>query len=330
MATDPSAIASVDLGAFLHGTADQRQSIAAQVDEICRSTGFLIVDNHGVPDGIVDNAWSLTSEFFDLPQEQKLAARSEQPGCPRGYFPMAAEALGKSLGVDTPPDLKESFGIGPSRAPERRMSAEDFDFHFGNNLWPRRPKGFRDAWLRYFRAMENLADGILTLFAAALDLPPDYFAPFHTHPISAMRGLRYPLAQPGLLLPGQKGAGEHSDYGSITILKPDPAVAGLEIRLPAGQWARVPLVKNGFIINIGDMLARWTNDRWVSTLHRVVMPAQLTDDSQVARQSIAFFYNTNYDAEIRCIPTCLDSAGCAHYDPVIAGEYLMQRFRSAI
>jgi hypothetical protein len=158
--------------------------------------------------------------------------------------------------------------------------------------------------------------------------PSDYFERFHVDPMCALRCINYP-EQTRSLLPDQRGAGEHSDYGSITILKSDPDVPGLEIRLPDGQWAKAPLVDDAFIVNIGDMLARWTNDRWVSTLHRV---SQATDVDGLARQrqSLAFFHNTSFNAEIRCIPTCLAEGQRSRYEPVLAGSYLQQRFSSAI
>lgn len=321
-------IPSIDLHAFLAGNAEQQNTIARQVDEICKSIGFLIIENHGVPGDVVGNAWSATRAFFDLPLEEKLRSKPADPACPRGYFPMAAEALAKSLGVDTPPDIKESFGIGPLHAPAYEIADEDFAFHYGENLWPAVPAELRGALTDYFNAMQLLGSQVLRLFAAALELPHDFFDRFHTHPMCALRCINYPASgEP--LLPRQKGAGEHSDYGSITILKSDPDVPGLEIRLPTGRWARAPLVENAFIVNIGDMMARWTNDRWVSTLHRVIQPGT-QDDGASRRQSMAFFHNTNFDAEIECIPTCLKSGEESRYGPVLAGNYLIERFTSAI
>jgi isopenicillin N synthase-like dioxygenase len=327
-AVDSPAIPSIDLGAFLTRTDKEQQVIAANVDEICKSIGFLIIEQHGVPKNIIDNAWSTTTAFFDLPLEQKLKSKSPDPTCPRGYFPFAAEALAKSLGVDTPPDIKESFGIGPLRAPQIAMPEDDFEFHYGDNLWPVSPAELRTTLITYFTAMESLGSQVLRLLAAALNLPHEYFERFHTHPMCALRCLNYPASDEPQL-PNQKGAGEHSDYGSITLLKPDPMVAGLEIKLPSGQWAAAPRVKDAFIVNIGDMMARWTNDRWVSTLHRVISPGT-TKSGASRRQSMAFFHNTNYDAEIECIPTCLDVGEQQKYGTVQAGHYLAERFTSAV
>jgi len=322
------AIPSINLGAFLNGTDEEQQAIAEKVDEICRSIGFLIVEQHGVPGDIVDKAWSTTRAFFDLPLEQKLKSKSHDPLCPRGYFPLAAEALARSLGVDTPPDIKESLGIGPLRAPPHAIFDDEFEFHYGDNLWPVKPAGLRETHTSYFNAMEVLGSQVLRLFAAALRLPHDYFERFHTYPMCALRCLNYPVPDHSQLT-DQKGAGEHSDYGSITILKADPDVAGLEIKLPSGRWAAAPLVKSAFIVNIGDMMARWTNDRWVSTVHRVNCPG-VGQGGANRRQSMAFFHNTNYDAEIECIPTCLEVGQKRKYASVRAGNYLTDRFRSAV
>lgn len=325
---DTPVIPSINLHAFLTGTPEDQKAIATRVDEICKSIGFLIIENHGVHEHVINNAWQMTRIFFDQPLEQKLRSKPPDPGCPRGYFPLAAEALAKSLGVDTPPDIKESFGIGPLSAPPFEIPAEDFEFHYGENLWPAVPTELRGALTNYFNAMQQLGSQTLNLFAAALDLRHDFFETFHTHPMCALRCINYP-ASTATLLPQQKGAGEHSDYGSITILKSDPIVPGLEIKLPSGRWAKAPLVKNAFIVNIGDMMARWTNDRWVSTLHRVVQPGAANGGTS-RRQSLAFFHNTNFDARIECIPTCLESGGDAKYGPVVAGRYLVDRFTSAV
>jgi isopenicillin N synthase-like dioxygenase len=322
---DLTSIPSISLGAFLRGSPKGQRTIAARVDEICRTTGFLVVEEHGIPGDVITEAWAEIGAFFDLPLSEKLKSRSADPTCPRGYFPLAAEALARSRGVDTPPDLKESFGIGPLRPPAAPMPAADLEFHFGRNFWPADPPRLRDALTRYFTEMQALGSRVLRLFAAALDLPHDYFERFHTDPMCALRCIRYPSRE-GPLASGQRGAGEHSDYGSITLLRPDPEVAGLEIRLPSGQWAAAPLVQDAFIVNIGDMMARWTNDRWVSTMHRVASPG----GNMPSRQSIAFFHNTSHDALIECIPTCSDDANPARYAPVEAGRYLFERFTSAV
>lgn len=323
-----SAIPVVNLAAFLEGSDADQQRIAAEVDEICKSVGFLIIEQHGIEKHIIDDAWSAVRAFFDLPMEEKLKSKSPAADCPRGYFPFAAEALAQSLGVETPPDIKESFGIGPIGSPPRAISDEEMDFHFGDNIWPAQPANLRAALARYYDEMDALGLRVLQLFAAALGLPHDYFAECHTAPRCALRCLNYPAVDKPPLK-NQRAAGEHSDYGSFTMLKSDPKISGLEIKLPSGEWTAAPLVQDAFIVNIGDMMARWTNDRWVSTLHRVTSP-QIRDGGTSRRQSMAFFHNANFDAVIECIPTCRDADGNQKYPPVEAGDYLMQRFKSAL
>jgi isopenicillin N synthase-like dioxygenase len=183
---------------------------------------------------------------------------------------------------------------------------------------------FSAAWLDYYRAMEILGARIMSLLAAALALDDDFFVPLHSHHISALRGINYPSMGIGSAA-GRSRAGAHSDYGSVTILKPDPNVGGLEVRPAAGDWIRAPSVDEAFIVNIGDLMAHWTNNRWVSTLHRVVAP---DGDPVPRRQSIAYFMNPNYDAEICVIPTCRENG--ATTTPVTAGQYLIDKFRSAL
>lgn len=322
-------IPTVDLSAFLDGTASARHGIAELVDHVCQTSGFLVIENHGVEQQIIKQTWSMAREFFELPLDTKLKTRSSDPRCPRGYFPPESETLAKSRGVTTPPDRKEAFSCGPLSVPENNRDGPDFDFFYGENIWPDEPRDFREAWIRYYQSMELLGSQLMRLFAAALKLPQDYFVEFHTHHISALRALNYPSTT-AKLMPGQQRAGAHSDYGSVTILKPDLHVGGLEIRLPSGKWLAAPLIENTYVINIGDMMARWTNDRWVSTLHRVVSPTEEEGGLRRQRQSIAYFLNPNFDANVNCIPTCLAIDESALYRPVKAGRYLSERFNAAV
>ena len=168
----------------------------------------------------------------------------------------------------------------------------------------------------------------MQMLALALQLDADYFVEFHTHHLGALRALNYP-SMTNEFLPGQQRAGAHSDYGSVTILKPDPSVGGLEVQLPSGEWLAAPTVENAYVVNIGDLLARWTNNRWVSTLHRVVDPAGNSGGHSARRQSIAYFMNPNPDARIKAIPTCVDTGEPTNYAPVFAGRYLAGKFSSA-
>ena len=298
-----------NLSAFDNGTAS-----ASQVDDICRETGFLILEGHGIPDATIDNVWAAARAFFAQTAEAKQQVKAPYPGYPYGYLGPNAEALAKSKGVDTPPDLKESLNGGPLHVPAN-ASAEAMQFCYQPTLWPDLP-GFRPAWEAYYTAMESLAARVMSLFAAALNLPRDHFEPLIDTPISALRMLHYPATK-DTALANQHRAGAHTDYGSLTILLPQPGSSGLQIQ-HNGTWYDVPAPKGAFVINIGDLMARWTADRWVSTLHRVVARPDQPD-----RLSLAYFHQPNWDAEI----TPLD--GSDTYTPVRSGPYLMEKFRAA-
>jgi isopenicillin N synthase-like dioxygenase len=318
----------IDLSAFQTASSAARQDLGRQVDEICRRTGFLGIVGHGVPEQVIAEAWNASRKFFDLPIEKKLEVKMPYVGYPYGYSPLQAEALAKSLGDETLPDMKESFSIGPLEQHRHLGQEPDADFRFASNLWPKDPPGFQEAWSNYYRAMGALAARIMRMFAAALSLREDFFDGAIDDPISAMRALNYPN-QSSPPKQGQLRAGAHSDYGSLTILISEAAPGGLEIYTPNGEWQAVPIVPGAFIVNIGDLMARWTNDHWVSTLHRVVNPPPGANGS-TRRQSIAFFHQPNWEAEIACLHTCLAPGESARYPPVRSGQHLMEKFRRTV
>lgn len=315
-----------DLGRFEAAEGAERARLARDVDAICRETGFLAVANHGVPQAVIDRAWNAAHAFFDLDASDKEKAAAPRPGYPYGYLGPEREALAKSRGVDTPPDLKESFNGGPSRVPPGLSDPDALAFCYAPTIWPDAPSGFREAWLGYYEAMEELAARIMRLFAAALKLPEDHFDSFIGAPISALRALNYPERDKPAA-PGQLRAGAHTDYGSLTILLPQEGSKGLEILAPSGEWMGVPPVPGAFVINIGDLMQRWTNDRWVSTLHRVVNPSP-DEGGMARRQSFAFFHQPDWSAEIACLPECLEEGETPKHPPVLSGPYLMAKFQA--
>jgi len=291
---------------------------AREVDRICRETGFLAAVGHGVSTDLIQDAWGTAGEFFDLPLEKKMTVAMPFPGYPYGYSPFAKEALAASRGETTPPDLKESFSIGPRPTWVAAAWDPSKGFTSAPTLWPAEPERLKETFRGYFSEMGELASRILSLFALALDLPSDFFARTIDRHASALRALDYPAldSPPGA---GQLRAGAHSDYGSLTVLLAEPGSRGLEILHPEGYWQPVPIEEGAFIVNIGDLMARWSNDRWVSTVHRCSC-----EGSRERRRSIAFFHLPNWDAEIRCI------GAMPRYPPVEAGAYLMEKFRSTV
>ena len=303
-----------DLAGFEQASGPERSDRAAALDRICRDTGFILLDNHGVTDDQINSIWDLMTSFFDLSVEQKRQVAPAK-GQPYGYLAVATEALAASRGDITPPDLKESFNGGPASVPAGLDDPVAQQFCFAPTPWPE-ITGFREIWSAYYQQMERLADRVMAALAAALGLPDNFFATFINEPISALRALNYP-ATGDAAESGQQRAGAHSDYGSLTILLPQPDRRGLQIQDRDGAWVDVIAPKSCFVVNIGDLMARWTADRWVSTLHRVVaLP------NQPRRQSLAFFHQPNWDAEI--VP--LD--GSDAYPPVLSGPYLMSKFQA--
>ena len=295
------------------------------MDEACRTIGFFVIVGHGVPDRTIDAVWAAAREFFDLPLEVKRRSPAPSEDYAYGYSPIKGEVLARSLGNSTPPDLKESLNMGPLELPA--VIPPGAEAILAEPRWPEQPAPLRPAWEAYFRTMADLAGRLLSIMAVGLDLPADYFEPFLDHHSSAMRAINYPdlQTQP---LPGQLRAGAHTDYGTLSILRYDDAPGGLEVMGPDG-WAAVPPVPGGFVVNLGDMMARWTNDRWVSTLHRGGLPPAHAGRS-TRRQSIVFFHNVRWDAEVRCLPTCLAPGESPRYEPVLAGPHLLSKFASTV
>ena len=299
--------------------------VGRAVDEACRDIGFFVIVGHGVPEAAVGAVWSAAREFFDLPLAVKRRSPAPSEDYAYGYSPVEGETLALSLGNATPPDLKETLNMGPLDLPG--VIPPGAEAILAEPRWPEHPPSLRPAWEAYFRTMADLAGRLLSIMAVGLGLPPDHFEPFLPHHSSAMRAINYPHLD-DRPLPGQLRAGAHTDYGTLSILRFDEAPGGLEVMGPDG-WAAVPMVPGGFVVNLGDMMARWTNDRWVSTLHRAALPPADAEGS-TRRQSIVFFHNVAWDAEVRCLPTCLAPGESPRYEPVLAGPHLLGKFASTV
>lgn len=297
--------------------------ISRQLDEACRTVGFFAVVGHGVPQPVIDHAWSAATRFFDLPLDEKLSLRIDREDYPYGYSPVHQESL-EAQGETAGGDLNESFSISP---PRREEVAAMGGFDLGGRMWPNRPGDFKGAWSKYYGHMEFLAARLMRECAVALGMPPGFFDDKIDRHLSALRALNYP-PQRVVPAPGQIRAGAHTDYGTLTILLPGPATGGLEVMVGEDEWLPVPPIADGFIVNLGDLMAMWTNDRWRSTLHRVVNPAAEVAATE-RRQSMAFFHQPNWDAEVSALPTCVSEENPARYKPVRSGPWLKQKFAAA-
>lgn len=306
---------------------------SSAVDEIgraCETVGFFQIVHHGVPQTVIDDAWRAARAFFDLPLEDRLTAAQRHPDDAYGYLPIEAEALERSRrdGAVSPPDLKQTFNVGP------RPTGHDHTdpiaaWAFGPTPWPPALPVLEPALRTYFDAMDDLARRLLRCFAVALSLHEDFFEPYVANAPGALRALDYPdLDGAPAPVHGQLRAGAHTDYGTLTILRQDDAPGGLEVLDPrTDTWTPVPARPDAFVVNLGDLMQRWTNDRWRSTLHRVVVPPSGAGPNR--RQSMAFFHNADVDARIEVIDTCVPPGEQPRHEPVVAGPHLMSKFRRA-
>jgi isopenicillin N synthase-like dioxygenase len=316
-------VPTIDLSGWHAGSA-RRSAIAAEVDAACSRVGFMQVVGHEIPDAIVDAMLLATDALFALPLPEKLALRPPHPGVNRGYAPRAAESLAYSQGAQTAlPDLFEAFNIGLDVVPDTPFYRDAPHAFFAPNLWPAALPWLRPALTTYFDRAVGLALTLTDVFALALGLPERWFRPYVDRSTLTMRVNHYERRdEDAMPEPGQMRMGAHTDYGVVTLLYADP-VPGLQILGPDAKFHDVVPQPGALLVNLGDMTALWTNDRWRSTLHRVVPPSAAGGAAR--RRSVALFLDANYDARIECLPTCATAGQPAKYPPVLAGEHLIAK-----
>ena len=318
---DPEAIARaipvIDLApAFAGGSGLER--VAAQVREASERVGFFYVKGHGVPQATIDGAFAASREFHALPLEDKLALKLNQNNI--GYLPVN-ESMQRASTVHkaTRPNYNESFFISHDRGPDHPDVVAGTPLR-GRNQWPAGHEGMRGAMVRYFQTMVALGERTLPVLDRALEMEAGHFAQFFGDEAHVnLRFLHYPPQE--MDDPEQFGQGPHTDNSFITFLAREDT-PGLAVRLPSGEWLSPPLIEGTFLVNLGNVMKRWSNDRFLSTPHGVV------NDSGRDRYSIAFFYSPNITAPIEVLPTCVSAANPARYEPAIYGD-LVRAFYSA-
>ncbi|MEV7504705.1 2OG-Fe(II) oxygenase family protein [Streptomyces sp. NPDC093018] len=321
----------IDISSARRGDRAQRLDVARVIGEVCETSGFMAVTGHGVPESLIQDVYRATQNFFALPTavKRQLLADPSDP-LMRG-FGVAGNLAAANDGVDAETarrlaDLSETYtynrlgDVGATGIPHHaRKGLATL------NKWPML-QGFREAYLAYYRTMEELARELTRLMALALGLDENWFLDKIDHHISNMTANYYP-AQEVPPEPGQLRKGVHSDWGVLTVLYQDGAPGGLQVRDKAGAWVDVPALEGTFVVNIGDLMAVWTNDRWVSTVHRVVNPPR--EAAYHERYSIPFFLQPNYTARIECIPTCSGPGNPPRHPPTTSGEYLVGKLSAA-
>lgn len=312
----PATVPVIDLTPWFEGGPEDRAGVAGQVDEALRSSGFLLITGHRVPRTARARTRAAAREFFALPAEVKARYAITVGG--RGWIPPGAEANGYAEGTATPPDLKESFSL----AADQPTGNAGIDARwFRPNVWPAEVPSLRPAVTDYISRMRVLSDELMSLCAVALGLPAGFFAPFLDHPTYGVNLNWYPPADPGQPPePGQYRIGPHTDFGTVTVLDREPGRGGLQIYTLDGTWVDAPYDPAALTVNIGDLLARWTGDRWRSTRHRVLPPQAEAPDEDLL--SLIFFYEANHDAVVESLPAPI---GRTSFPPVIAHEYIGEK-----
>lgn len=307
-----TSIPLIDIGGLRQGNRDELRSVARQIRDACTNIGFFYVINHGIAQNIFDSTLETALEFFRLPEEEKkkTAANSNN----RGF-----NALGKAL-MDgaSYPDYKEFFQIGLD------LPATDRDVMAGQplrgpNIWPEKPVRFRPEMSRYFEEIGSVGSDILRGVSVSLDLPEDFFAERYAKPLQRTQVVYYP-AQPASMDAEQYGVAPHSDFGCITLLYQD-STGGLEVKNLAGDWVAATPVAGSLVVNVGDLLERWSNKRFASTKHRVV------NRSGRERMSIATFYDPSFSAVVDPRDLGLGDEEQPMFEPTTAGDHIAGRIQ---
>lgn len=302
----------IDISPLYGDEPDAWQAVAEQIDRACRQWGFFYIKGHPIGPARIDEVLGNAQRFFALPVEEKLKIDITQTRHHRGYGAVATEQLDPTK----PSDLKETFDMGlhlPADHPEV-LTEKPLR---GPNRHPNL-SGWEALMEQHYRDMQALAQTLLRAMTLALGIERDFFDTRFNEPVSVLRLIHYPPRDTASCAE-QQGAGAHTDYGCITLLYQD-AAGGLQVRNVNGQWIDAPPIDGTFVVNLGDMMARWSNDRYLSTPHRVISPLG-TD-----RYSMPFFAEPHPDTLIQCLPGCQDDAHPPKYPTTTCAEFLLSRF----
>jgi isopenicillin N synthase-like dioxygenase len=308
---DFAEIPVINIAALQGARPADRDRVTDEIVAACETAGFFYVVDHGVPAEMVEAVFDAARWFFARPQAERDALDVATSPNFRGYVPMGI------AGPNVPRRMLEAFQMMLDLGPDD-PDVRDGNVMYGPNRWPAGAPDFRAAMEAYYGAMTALSQRLLGAFARGLGRSDDYFRPFFRKPLTQLRLLHYPPQPPDS---NAEGVEAHTDTGAFTILLQDQ-VGGLDVRNRAGQWIRATPISGSFVINIADMMQRWTNGRFVSTPHRV---ANRTGQS---RLSVPFFANPDYDATITPLKENL-AAGERRCEPLACGPYVEAAYRAA-
>ncbi|MBS0638432.1 MAG: isopenicillin N synthase family oxygenase [Proteobacteria bacterium] len=300
----------LDVGPLLSGVPGAREGLARAVADTCVDTGFLVITNHGIPQALINDCFAAASDFFDLPEQRKLDLKVGDLNI--GYLPYGAQIIRTSkINNNTKPNLSESFYIVTDKAPDDPEIVAGNPL-YGLNRWPVEMPSFKARTLAYFEAMRPLGRAMISLVAASLGLPADYFDADFREPTITLRLIRYPSHDGAE--ENQFGFAPHIDTSFLTLLA-QSALPGLEVLTKEGDWIRPPAIPGTFVVNTGEMLSRYSNDRYKPTPHRVI------NASRSLRHAIPFFYGPSLDAIIQPVATCVSESDPARYEPLLYADH---------
>jgi isopenicillin N synthase-like dioxygenase len=300
----------LDIGPYLAGEAGAAASLARAVARTCEDTGFLVVANHGIAPHLVADTFAVATQFFARPEADKLALQIGKYNI--GYLPLGGQVVRHSpVNRNTRPNFSESFYITRERAADHPDIVNEKPL-VGLNRWPPDMHELRAATLAYYAAMEAMTARLVPVVAVALGLPPDYFAEAFAEPNCTIRLIHYPPHRSPE--ENEFGFAPHTDNNFLTFLA-QSALPGLEVRTAEGEWIRPPAVPGTFVVNTGAMLARYANDRFRATPHRVI------NRNRTSRYAIPFFLGPNHDVVVEPVPTCVGPDNPPHYEPTTYGAF---------
>jgi len=302
----------IDVSPFVRdGSVEERKKVARQLRDVCINIGFFYVSGHGIAESELDSVIDWGHRFFELPQEEKMKVHQSLSPGKQGYVSVGGvDPYGKAV---VEPDIKERFAMSRERLPDEPPGGS---FNTGESIWPAPHviPGFEAALKAHLLNRCNLARRLVRALALSLDLPEDYFDAMYRHMGGTLMYNYYPAAGAVPMKETQWNFSPHTDYGVMTLLLQD-SLGGLQARNADEEWIDVPPVAGTFVVNIGDTLQMWTNDLYVSTLHRVV------NRSDKARISLPLFTYPHGATVIECLPTCKGPGNPPKYDPIVCEVY---------
>ncbi len=304
----------IDIAPFLAGEPGAAGRIGKELRHVTETVGFFYLAGHGVPQSHIDMMFAEARRFHALP----LAVKEAIPRVDNTDYLRMSEALTTTANIidGAAPNLNAAFIFNRERAPDDPDALARKPFRQFNN-WPEGLPGFKENVLDYLYTIEALGQRMLPLWAASLDLPADYFAPFFKSPHITMRISHYPHQK--VVGNRQYGLAPHTDNCLMTILA-QANVPGLAVRMPSGHWRLVDIIPGTFVVNTGNLMVRWTNDRYLSTKHRVI------NISETDRYVFPVFFGPDHDALIECLPTCTDAANPPRHKAMTYLDLMMQYF----